>query len=112
MSDMYHYKQTASEADLEWKASGIWTVGHYEGDQWQPESDHGSEKEAAARTQFLNGDPEAYGGRKGADARLSELLEVAITTLAELEDPRLIAVAIPRMRDNLRAAIAKAEDNG
>jgi hypothetical protein len=35
---------------------GLWTVGFYEPDgTWEPDSDHGSSDEAAARTHWLNG---------------------------------------------------------
>lgn len=34
----------------------LWTVGHYDGDdRFQPESDHGTPDEAAARVRWLNG---------------------------------------------------------
>lgn len=36
--------------------SSLWTVGFYgPSGQWQPESDHGSPDEAAARVHWLNG---------------------------------------------------------
>lgn len=34
---------------------GLWTVGTYDSGKWEPESDHGSEKEAARRAAWLNG---------------------------------------------------------
>lgn len=34
---------------------GLWTVGHYDGGTWEPESDHGAEREAAERAAWLNG---------------------------------------------------------
>lgn len=35
---------------------GLWTVGFYRpDDRWEPESDHGSKDEAAARVRWLNG---------------------------------------------------------
>ncbi len=34
---------------------GLWTVGWYKGDTWEPESDHGSPDEAAERCHYLNG---------------------------------------------------------
>lgn len=35
---------------------GLWTVGFYDpSGQWQPESDHTSTREAAARVHYLNG---------------------------------------------------------
>ena len=35
---------------------GLWTVGFYRPDsKWEPESDHGSQDEAAARVRWLNG---------------------------------------------------------
>jgi len=35
---------------------GLWTVGFYMPDgTWEPESDHGSKDEAAARVAWLNG---------------------------------------------------------
>lgn len=38
---------------------GLWTVGHYGfGGKWEPESDHGSEREAAERAAHLNGAPD------------------------------------------------------
>jgi hypothetical protein len=43
---MYVYKRTEPT---------LWTVGHYDGGQWEPESDHGSEREAADRVTTLNG---------------------------------------------------------
>lgn len=33
----------------------LWTVGHISGENFHPESDHGSEAEAIERMQFLNG---------------------------------------------------------
>jgi len=34
----------------------LWTVGFYDPKgEWQPESDHGSTSEAAARVHYLNG---------------------------------------------------------
>jgi hypothetical protein len=34
----------------------LWTVGHYRPtDDWEPESDHGSPEDAAARVAWLNG---------------------------------------------------------
>lgn len=33
----------------------LWTVGTYDGGSWEPESDHGSEHEAADRVIVLNG---------------------------------------------------------
>lgn len=34
----------------------LWAVGPYDGDgRWEPESDHGSAGEAAARVHWLNG---------------------------------------------------------
>ena len=39
---------------------GLWTVGFYRPDgSWEPESDHGSTEEAAARVAYLNGDQSA-----------------------------------------------------
>lgn len=36
--------------------SGLWTVGFYKPDgTWEPESDHSSSDEAAARVAWLNG---------------------------------------------------------
>ena len=38
----------------------LWTVGHYRPDGgWEPESDHGTAEEAAARVSYLNGDQTA-----------------------------------------------------
>lgn len=38
---------------------GLWTVGHYGfGGKWEPESDHGSEREASERAAYLNGAPD------------------------------------------------------
>jgi len=35
---------------------GLWTVGFYDPEgKWQPESDHNSKDEAAARVAYLNG---------------------------------------------------------
>lgn len=35
---------------------GLWTVGFYDADgHWQPDSDHSSRIEAAARVHYLNG---------------------------------------------------------
>lgn len=34
---------------------GLWTVGHYDGGEWEPQSDHSKESEAAARVAELNG---------------------------------------------------------
>lgn len=39
---------------------GLWTVGHRDGGSWEPESDHGSEAEAARRVAWLNGSPSDY----------------------------------------------------
>lgn len=33
----------------------LWTVGTYDGGEWEPESDHGSPAAAAERVRFLNG---------------------------------------------------------
>ena len=33
----------------------LWTVGHYEGERFIPESDHDSTDAAAARVRYLNG---------------------------------------------------------
>lgn len=44
------FKQTEPE---------LWTVGHYyesrDGQKWEPDTDHGSPEEAAARVHYLNG---------------------------------------------------------
>lgn len=46
------YKQTEAQ---------IWTVGHYTPDgAWEPESDHVSPEEAAARVHYLNGGSLAF----------------------------------------------------
>ena len=43
----YVYKQTEP---------GLWTVGYYKPDgEWEPESDHSSSEDAAARVHYLNG---------------------------------------------------------
>lgn len=43
------YTYTRSEPSL-------WTVGYHDPDgQWEPDSDHGSQEEAAARVHWLNG---------------------------------------------------------
>jgi len=42
----YWYKQTEPH---------LWTVGQDFSGEWQPESDHGSKEEAAARVRYLNG---------------------------------------------------------
>jgi hypothetical protein len=34
---------------------GLWTVGFYGPDGWEPESDHDSAEQAAARVHYLNG---------------------------------------------------------
>lgn len=34
---------------------GLYTVGFYQGDNWNPESDHNNREEAANRVSFLNG---------------------------------------------------------
>jgi hypothetical protein len=47
MSDAWVYQRTESR---------LWTVGYYRPDgKWEPESDHGSPKEAAERVHWLNG---------------------------------------------------------
>ena len=47
---MWVYLQTEREGD------GLWTVGFYKPDgSWESESDWGSENEAAARVNYLNG---------------------------------------------------------
>lgn len=43
---MYTYRQ--------WEP-GVFTVGHYEGEKWIPESDHPTEGQAADRIAYLNG---------------------------------------------------------
>ena len=36
---------------------GLWTVGFYDpAGRWQPESDHNSREDAAARVHYLNGE--------------------------------------------------------
>lgn len=42
----YVYKQTEPR---------LWTVGTYDGGEWEPESDHDSPEAAAARVHYLNG---------------------------------------------------------
>ncbi len=35
----------------------LWTVGYYDpSGKWQPQSDHGTEREARAKVAYLNGD--------------------------------------------------------
>lgn len=53
---------------------GLWTVGHYDGGKWEPESDHDSTDAAANRAAKLNG-----GG--GADEDLRDLLREAVQYL-------------------------------
>lgn len=43
---MYVYQQSESN---------LWTVGHYAGEEWIPESDHDSESDARNRVATLNG---------------------------------------------------------
>lgn len=43
---MYVYQQSESN---------LWTVGHYAGEEWIPESDHDSESDARNRVVTLNG---------------------------------------------------------
>ena len=41
---------------LKSKGEELWTVGFYKPDgKWEPESDHGTSEEAAARVHYLNG---------------------------------------------------------
>ncbi len=49
---------------------GLWTVGHYDRDRWMPESDHGTQAEAAARVHYLNG---------GSDAELVEACQALLS---------------------------------
>lgn len=50
---MYVYILSEGAAEFE---ENLWTVGFYKPDgKWEPESDHSSEEEAAARVNYLNG---------------------------------------------------------
>lgn len=44
------------------KAAGVYTVGHYDpsNNGWEPESDHGTAEQAAARAHYLNGGNPAF----------------------------------------------------
>lgn len=46
---MYEYKRT------EFSPYELYTVGTYSSGKWQPESDHDTKEQAAARVHFLNG---------------------------------------------------------
>jgi hypothetical protein len=50
-AEMYYAKQTESE---------LWTVGFDWDKGWEPESDHGTEREAKQRAHLLNGVERCY----------------------------------------------------
>jgi len=52
---MYVYRMTEGPSA---GGPGLWTVGFYTPTgEWEPESDHDSKREAAARVAYLNGAP-------------------------------------------------------
>lgn len=53
---MYVYIDSVEGRDSQGYRCHLYTVGHYEPDgSWEPESDHGTREEAAARVHYLNG---------------------------------------------------------
>ena len=59
---MYEYVQSETPGFYEGVyVAGLWTTGLYKPDgKWEPESDHDSPQEAAARAEWLNGATENY----------------------------------------------------
>jgi hypothetical protein len=88
---------------------GLWTVGHYGGNsKWVAESDHDSEKEAAARVHYLNG---------GADADLLAALRELVLRAEDADDQEYAGMQekSPELQAAMtaaRAAIAKATGGG
>lgn len=54
------------------RSAGVYTVGHYDpnNNQWEPESDHRTDAQAAARTHYMNG------GNPGFDQLVAALYDV------------------------------------
>ncbi len=107
---MFVYKQTETDPAL-------WTVGHYSSaGRWAPESDHGSQDEAARRAAWLNGTPTGGEGWLPPDdvralrAALDQLIADAELCVLAMDDPRsydatvaplaaVAAVDLQRLRD-------------
>lgn len=71
---IYHYVQSEP---------GLWTVGYGKpGVDWEPESDHGTVREAAARAAWLNGGPEPES--ESADSDLRTSVAALVQQLGEL----------------------------
>jgi hypothetical protein len=89
---------------------GLWTVGHYDGGQWEPESDHGSESEAAERTAWLNGAPMQV--VPNPDVQLREFAEWLVS-LDEVEGPGAEArrtVTLTQIIQKARAALGSSDE--
>ena len=86
------------------RSAGCYTVGHYDPNNngWEPESDHSTDGQAAARAHYLNG------GNPGFD-QLVAALQVArkafVTDVAS--DPKFNTSHIKLIDDALRAAGVK-----
>lgn len=57
--------------------SGLYTVGHYDGERFHPESDHAKEDDAAERAAWLNGSAELPAGFTALMKRLETYLDGA-----------------------------------
>jgi len=89
---MFVYKRTEKN---------LWTVGHYDGNKWVPESDHGTAKEAGIKAACLNGS----GGYQLPNLNFymlrehKELLLEAINKYPELEELDGIVHLIDAIQD-------------
>jgi hypothetical protein len=94
----------------------LWTVGFYRPDgAWEPESDHGSQDEAAERVAWLNGSDEDLRRDVGRDSSMTDqLAEELLLQIVALEEivaaswPRSILVRA-RLRRDLRRSVAHVQ---
>lgn len=93
----YIYKQT------ERGEYPLWTVGTYDSGQWDSESDHSKEEEAAERARYLNGGNTLTPLQKVAPDLL-EALEKAVYDLETVD-----GLGLDRIVLNMKDAIKKAK---
>src|SRR4051794_38367422 len=94
MTATWIYKQTEqgwAREDDGW-VRGLWTVGHYAGEQFIPESDHGSPEAAADRVRWLNGGPAADPTAEEERGYLHGLTAAFQSALHALDDTSGLAV--------------------
>lgn len=86
---------------------GLWTTGYYDPDgKWQPDSDHGSQEEAATRVHWLNGGSV----ESVATDVLHELTTVGLSQDEEIRAEALTAAS--RLLAGIGETIADRVDDG